>query len=121
MYEAIQERIGEYEREILRQLREMERAECRGKEPPKLNNPQKAKTIQKRGQEPLREALYRISGVDLTGIDAIGVETVQVVLSEYGPDLSKLHPLRSCSHRMCNAVRRVNSEDIPRFSSAFLI
>src|SRR5882724_7178132 len=89
MYEAIQERIGEYEREILRQLREMERAECRGKEPPKLNNPQKAKTIQKRGQEPLREALYRISGVDLTGIDAIGVETVQVVLSEYGPDLSR--------------------------------
>jgi hypothetical protein len=27
--------------------------------------------------------------VDLTGIDAIGVETVQVVLSEYGPDLSR--------------------------------
>jgi transposase len=88
MYDAIQERIGEYEREILRQLGEMERAECHGQEPPKLNNPQKAKTIQKRGQEPLREALYRISGVDLTGIDAIGVETVQVVLSEYGPDLS---------------------------------
>ena len=30
-----------------------------------------------------------MSGVDLTGIDAIGVETVQVVLSEYGPDLSR--------------------------------
>ena len=29
------------------------------------------------------------SGVDLTGIDAIGVETVQAVLSEYGPDLSR--------------------------------
>ena len=27
--------------------------------------------------------------MDLTGIDAIGVETVQVVLSEYGPDLSR--------------------------------
>ena len=89
MYDAIQERIGDYEQEILRQLGEMERAECRGQQPPKLNNRQKAKTIQKRGQEPLREALYRISGVDLTGIDAIGVETVQVVLSEYGPDLSK--------------------------------
>ena len=37
----------------------------------------------------MREALYRMSGVDLTGIDAIGVETVQVVLSEYGPDLSR--------------------------------
>ncbi len=43
-----------------------------------LNNLQKAKTIRNRGQEPMRQALYRISGVDLTGIDAIGVETVQV-------------------------------------------
>src|ERR1019366_4743552 len=63
--------------------------EGRGQERPKLNNPQKAKTIRKRGQDPMRQALYRISGVDLTGIDAIGVETVQVVLSEYGPDLSR--------------------------------
>jgi len=89
MYDAIQERIAAYEREILRQLGEMERAECRGQEAPKVNNPQKAKAIKKRGEEPLREALYRISGVDLTGIDALGVETVQVVLSEYGPDLSR--------------------------------
>jgi hypothetical protein len=48
----------------------------------------KAQAIKKRGEEPLRQALYRISGVDLTGIDAIGVETVQLVLSEYGTDLS---------------------------------
>jgi hypothetical protein len=34
------------------------------------------------GEEPIREVLYRMSGVDLTSIDAIGVETVQVVLSE---------------------------------------
>ena len=56
---------------------------------PKVKNPQKAKAIQKRGEEPMREALYRMSGVDLTAIDAIGVGTVQVVLSEYGPDLSR--------------------------------
>ena len=30
-----------------------------------------------------------MSGVDITQIDAIGVETVEVVLSEYGPDLSR--------------------------------
>src|SRR5882724_8053616 len=89
MYDAIQERIGEYEREILRQLGRMERVEWRGQEPPQVNNPQKAKAIKKRAEEPLRGALYRISGVDLTAIDAIGVGTVQVVLSEYGPDLSK--------------------------------
>ena len=70
-------------------LAEMEREDCRGQEPPQLNNPEKTKAIKKRGEEPLRQALYRISGVDLTGIDAIGVETVQVVLSEYGADLSR--------------------------------
>src|SRR6202162_3511553 len=37
----------------------------------------------------MREALFRMSGVELTAIDAIGVGTVQVVLSEYGPDLSR--------------------------------
>ena len=37
----------------------------------------------------MRQALYRMSGVDVTQIDAIGVETVEVVLSEYGPDLSR--------------------------------
>ena len=37
----------------------------------------------------MRQALYRMSGVDATHIDAIGVETLEVVLSEYGPDLSR--------------------------------
>jgi transposase len=45
--------------------------------------------IKKRGQEAKRQALYRISGVDITQIDAIGVETVEVVLSEYGSNLSR--------------------------------
>jgi transposase len=89
MYDQIQERITDYEQAILRKLAEMEREECRGQEVPPLANAQKAKLIQKRGGEPMRQALYRMSGVDLTGIDAIGVETVQVVLSEYGPDLSR--------------------------------
>ena len=37
----------------------------------------------------MRQALYQMSGVDMTAIDALGVETVQIVLSEYGPDLSR--------------------------------
>lgn len=44
---------------------------------PAVKNPQKARAIRKLGQEPMREALYRMSGVDLTCIDAIGVGTVQ--------------------------------------------
>jgi hypothetical protein len=38
---------------------------------------QKAKALKKRGEEPMREALFRMSSVDLTSIDAIGVETVR--------------------------------------------
>ncbi len=89
MYETVQERIGDYEKEILRQLGEMERPECRGQQAPELKNKNKAKAIRRRGEEPLRQACYRMSGVDLASIDAIGVETVEVVLSEYGPDLSR--------------------------------
>src|SRR6516164_6471417 len=73
----------------LQQLEEMEEPGQRGETPPPLNNANKAKAIKRRGQEAKRQALYRMSGVDITQIDAIGVETVEVVLSEYGPDLSR--------------------------------
>ena len=43
----------------------------------------------KRLEEPKRQAWYRMSGVDATPIDAIGVETVEVITREYGPDLSR--------------------------------
>ncbi len=89
MYDAVQERIAAYEKEILRKLGDMEREEQRGQTAPPLKNANKANMIKKRGQEPIRQALYRMSGVDATHIDAIGVETVEVVLSEYGPDLSR--------------------------------
>lgn len=89
MYDAIQKRIAEYEKELLRKLREMEREDYRGQKPPQVKNPQKRQAIQRRGQEPMRQAFFRMSGVDLTEIDAIGIETVQVVLTEYGADLSR--------------------------------
>jgi len=76
--------------QLLRQaLEEMEEPGQRGQSAPPLNNANKAKAIKRRGQEAKRQGLYRMSGVDITQIDAIGVETVEVVLSEYGPDLSR--------------------------------
>jgi hypothetical protein len=89
MYDAIQQRLADYDREILQRLAAMQPEVFRQQPPPPIKNRQKAQNMKKRGQEPMREALFRMSGVDLTGIDAIGVETVQVVLSEYGPDLSR--------------------------------
>jgi transposase len=89
MYDAVQERIAAYEKEILRKLGEMAPEEQRGQTAPPLQNPNKARAIKKRGQEAKRQALYRMSGVDVAQIDAIGVETIEVVRSEYGPDLSR--------------------------------
>lgn len=89
MYDAIAERVAAYDREILRKLAQMAPEERRQGPVPPSPNPRKAKNIKKSGQEPMRQALYRMSGVDATQIDALGVETVQVVLSEYGPDLSR--------------------------------
>lgn len=89
MYDAIQDRIAAYETEILRKLGQMERKEKQGQSAPPLQNANKARMIQKRGQEPKRQALYRMSGVDATQIDAVGVETVETVVSEYGIDLSR--------------------------------
>ena len=89
MYDAIAERITAYEQEILKKLASMEIEESPGGVVPPVKNLEKAKAIKKRRQEPKRQALYRMSGVDVTQIDGIGVETVEVVLSEYGPDLSR--------------------------------
>lgn len=89
MYDSIQERIAAYEAEILRKLNERERPKSVGAGAPPLHNANKARLIRSRGQEGKRQALYRMSGVDVTQIDAVGVEAVEVVLSEYGPDLSR--------------------------------
>lgn len=113
MYEAIQQRIADYEREILRQLAAMQREDMRDQPPPAVKNQQKAKAIKKRGEEPMRQALYRMSGVDMTTIDAIGVETVQVVLSEYGPDLSCFATEKEFVSHLTLAPRRPTSGGKP--------
>jgi transposase len=89
MYDALSEAIAAYERQILQHLEAMTSVERRDDQAPPPTNPKKATAMKSRGDEPLRQALYRMSGVDLTAIDAVGVDTVNVVLSEYGPNLSQ--------------------------------
>ena len=110
MYDAVQAGIDDYDREILRKLAEMEREECREQQASKLKNEGKARAIKNRGEEPLRQALYRMSGVDATVIDAIGVGTVEVILSEYGPDLS---PCGSKSTRARAYAKGLPSLNLP--------
>ena len=60
-----EEEIAGYESELLRKMAEMEREDARGQEAPKLSNLSKGRKILAEGDEPMRQALYRISGVDL--------------------------------------------------------
>jgi len=61
----------------------------------------------------MREALYRISGVDLASIDAIGVGTMQVVLSEYGSDLSRFASEKEFVSHLTLAPRQATSGGKP--------
>jgi len=49
-------------------------------------NKEKNSRMCRRGEAPLREALYRLSGVDLTNIDGISPQTAEKVLSELGSE-----------------------------------
>jgi transposase len=88
IYDYLNGVISDYDTEILRCIDSLQSAVCEDSSAPPPASKAKASKISQRGQEPLRQALYRMSGFDLTTIDAIGVDTAAVILSELGPDLS---------------------------------
>jgi|SRR5271169_422870 len=88
MYDAIGQRIEAHEREIQRRLESLTPPGRDSLDAPPLANPGKQAAMKRRDQEEKRQKLYRMAGVDLTTIDGVGVETAEVVISEYGVDLS---------------------------------
>lgn len=88
MYDHICEGIAQYTAEIQRTLTALHPPENRDIKAPEVANKTKRKNFRKRGQEPMREALFRLTGYDLSTIDGIGVETAETILSELGADLS---------------------------------
>jgi transposase len=89
MYDSIEERLGDHEREILRRMEALKCDQAQGKEVPAVRKREKAKSIQRRKQEPARRALFGMTGIDGTAIDGVGVETMEAVISEYGPTLEE--------------------------------
>lgn len=88
MYDHICASIAQYDAEIQRTLTALQPPENRALKAPEVANKNKRKNFRARGQEPMREALFRLTGYDLTAIDGIGVDTAETVLSEVGADLS---------------------------------
>jgi transposase len=88
MYDQLCAVIADYESQILSYITTLQPADtCDASAPPPASK-SKAKNLIKRGQEPMRQGLYRLSGVDLTTIDGIGVDTAAVIISELGMDFT---------------------------------
>ncbi|MCK5805607.1 MAG: IS110 family transposase [Lentisphaeria bacterium] len=88
MYDHACVGIAEYEDEIQRVLAKLQPPENKSIDVPEVKSKTKRHNFRARGQEPIREALFRLSGCDLTAIDGIGVSTAEAILSELGTDLS---------------------------------
>ena len=80
--------IADYDAEILKYVNSLQPPDSKDSSAPPPASRAKATKFSKLGQEPMRQALYRMSGFDLTTIDGIGVDTAAVIMSELGPDLS---------------------------------
>ena len=88
MYDQFCEVVAEYDAEILAYIKTLQPGvDDDGSVPPPASK-SKARNIAKKGQEPMRQALYQLTGFDLTTIDGIGVDTAAEIISELGADFS---------------------------------
>jgi hypothetical protein len=88
MYDQLCTVVADYDSEILAYLQTLQPEDNNDTAVPAPASKAKARSIAKRGQEPVRQALYRFSGFDLTTIDGIGVDTASVVVTELGLDFT---------------------------------
>jgi transposase len=88
MYDQLCSVVADYDTEILAYLKTLQSFDENDTPSPPPISKSKAKQITNRGQEQLRQALYRFSGFDLTTIDGIGVDTASEIISELGIDFT---------------------------------
>jgi hypothetical protein len=88
MYDQFCEIVTEYDAEIFAYIKTLKPCVDDNEPVPPPASKSKARNIAKKGQEPMRQSLYQLTGFDLTIIDGIGVDTASVVLSELGLDYS---------------------------------
>lgn len=88
MYDQLCTVIEDYDTEILTYITTLQPADTGDTPAPPPASKTKAKNLAKRGQEPMRQALYALCNADLTTIDGIGVDTATVVVSELGVDFT---------------------------------
>jgi len=85
-YDFINDQIASCDKEIMQALSTLESLTDETIKPVKKLRDTHRTTLQ---QKQLHQALHGVMGVDLTAIPTIGLETVLVLSSEIGPDLSR--------------------------------
>jgi len=88
MYDQFCQIVTEYDSEIFAYINTLQPGVDDDQCVPPPASKSKARNIAKKNQEPMRQALYQLTGFDMTIIDGIGVDTTSVVLSELGFDYS---------------------------------
>jgi hypothetical protein len=88
LYDQFCQVISEYDAQILAYINTLQPAVDDDQCAPPPVSKSKARDIAKKGQEPMRQALFQLTGFDLTTIDGIGVDTAAVIISELGFDFS---------------------------------
>lgn len=88
LFDEVERSISEYDARLLREFEALQAQERQHQTVPVHPNRGKERIIRSRGDQALREALWRFAGADLTTIDGISANSAQVILTEIGSDLN---------------------------------
>jgi len=88
LFDALEAMIAKYEARMIEEMEKLQPPERRNEPVPAHPVRRKEKTFGYTGEQELRTALWRLSGVDLLRIDGIGSSAAQTIINEVGMDLS---------------------------------
>lgn len=90
LYDTFHQKVADCDKKIEECLSAFESKADPAEMPPNKSKPQSRRKNQPHFD--LREHLYRMTGLDMTAVDGLGVQTIQTVLSEVGLDLGAFFP-----------------------------
>jgi transposase len=88
LFDQVERSIQSYDDELQRVIEGLTPEDRRHDQVPEHPNPNKTRSMRRRGETELRKALCRFAGKDLTVIDGISAESARVILTEVGPDIT---------------------------------
>lgn len=88
IYDVLEAEIAAYDARLMEELQALQPPERQDQPVPPHPNVGKEKAIKARGEQPIRLALWRFAGVDLTRIDGISAGAAQAVLTEIGSSVA---------------------------------